>query len=98
MITKFEDRLLTLLIFVGYCIEFPKQMSSRIGGNPEWNRHVMYRAIQERYVSLFRREENRHACHVGCGAEPTKDPAHPCTLDFAVFALFVNQKKLVFVQ
>lgn len=54
LITGDENRLLTLLWFVGYCGEFPSQLASRIGGHPEWNRHVMYRAIHSGYVSVYR--------------------------------------------
>lgn len=50
MITCKNDRLLELLWFVGYCIEFPTQLAVRIGGGAEWNRRVMYRAIREGYV------------------------------------------------
>ena len=46
MITcKKNDRLLELLWFVGYSIEFPTQLAVRIGGGAEWNRRVMYPAI-----------------------------------------------------
>lgn len=54
MITSKEDRMLELLWFVGYCVEFPTQLAVRIGGHPEWNRHVMYRAIEEGYVEVYR--------------------------------------------
>lgn len=60
MITCKNDRLLELLWFVGYCIEFPTQLAVRIGGGAEWNRRVMYRAIREGYVKLFRRKHKRH--------------------------------------
>lgn len=57
MITcKKNDRLLELLWFVGYSIEFPTQLAVRIGGGAEWNRRVMYRAIQEGYVRLYRKQ------------------------------------------
>ena len=46
MITCKNDRLLELLWFVGYCIEFPTQLAVRIGGGAEWNRRVMYRALE----------------------------------------------------
>ena len=49
MITCKNDRLLELLWFVGYCIEFPTQLAVRIGGGAEWIRRVMYRAIREGY-------------------------------------------------
>lgn len=61
MITcKKNDRLLELLWFVGYSIEFPTQLAVRIGGGAEWNRRVMYRAIQEGYVRLYRKQYKRH--------------------------------------
>lgn len=60
MITCKNDRLLELLWFVGYCIEFPTQLAVRIGGGAEWNRRVMYRAIREGYVKLYRRKHKRH--------------------------------------
>ncbi len=60
MITCKNDRLLELLWFVGYCIEFPTQLAVRIGGGAEWNRRVMYRAIREGYVKLFRKKHQRH--------------------------------------
>lgn len=53
MITCKNDRLLELLWFVGYCIEFPTQLAVRISGGAEWNRRVMYRAIREGYVRLY---------------------------------------------
>ncbi|MFQ9140787.1 MAG: hypothetical protein ACLR4W_00350 [Oscillospiraceae bacterium] len=56
MITCKNDRLLELLWFVGYCIEFPTQLAVRIGGGAEWNRRVMYRAIREGYVKLLPQE------------------------------------------
>ena len=43
MITCKNDRLLELLWFVGYCIEFPTQLAVRIGGGAEWNRRVILR-------------------------------------------------------
>lgn len=54
MITCKSDRMLEFLWFVGYCIEFPSQLAVRIGGHPEWNRHVMYRAIELGYVVVNR--------------------------------------------
>ena len=51
-----NDRLFQLLCYVGYSIEFPKFLASRIGGHPDWCRHVMYRAIKEGYVDVYRRE------------------------------------------
>ena len=54
MITGKDDRMLELLWLVGYCVEFPTQLAVRIGGHPEWNRHVMYRAIDMGYVDIAR--------------------------------------------
>lgn len=54
MITSKDDRMLELLWFVGYCVEFPTKLAVRIGGHPEWNRHVMYRAIEQGYVEVAR--------------------------------------------
>ena len=54
------NRLLELLILVGYSIEFPAKLAQRIGGHEQWNRHVMYRAIRERYVFMNRMENPRH--------------------------------------
>ena len=53
MITCKNDRLLELLWFVGYCIEFPTQLAVRIGGGAEWNRRVMYRAIREGFYTAL---------------------------------------------
>lgn len=54
MITCDNGRMLEFLWFVGFCEEFPSQLASRIGGHPEWNRHVKYRAIQRGYVEVFK--------------------------------------------
>lgn len=54
LITCKNDRMLELLWFIGYCGELPSQLALRVGGHPEWNRHVKYRAIQEGYVTVFR--------------------------------------------
>ena len=53
-------RLLELLILVGYSIVFPVNLAQRIGGHPDWNRHVMYGAIRNEYVVKYRAEENKH--------------------------------------
>lgn len=53
------DRLLELLILIGYSVEFPTTLAKRIGGHEEWNRHVMYRAVNEGYVELHRKEDKR---------------------------------------
>ena len=58
--TEREDRLLELLILVGYSIVFPVNLAQRIGGHPDWNRHVMYGAIRNEYVVKYRAEENKH--------------------------------------
>ena len=44
MITCKNGRLLELLWFDGYCIEFPTWLAVRIGG-AKWSRRDMYRAI-----------------------------------------------------
>ena len=54
MITCKNDRMLELLWFVGYCGEMPSQLALRVGGHPEWNRHVKYKAIEEGYLTVFR--------------------------------------------
>ena len=54
MITCMYDRMLEFLWFVGYCGEFPSQLVLRIGGHPEWNRHVKYRAIERGYVTVWK--------------------------------------------
>lgn len=46
--------MLELLWFIGYCREFPSQLAERIGGHPEWNRHVKYEAIKKGYVTVYR--------------------------------------------
>lgn len=60
MITCKNDRMLELLWFIGYCVEFPTQLAVRIGGGGEWNRRMMYRAIKQGYVELFRKKYKRH--------------------------------------
>lgn len=50
------ERLLQLLCYVGYCVEFPSKLAKRIGGHPEWSRHTMYRAINEEYVTVWRHD------------------------------------------
>lgn len=54
MSTCDDGRMAELLWLVGYCGDFPTQLASRIGGHPEWNRHVMYRAIKQGYLSVWR--------------------------------------------
>ena len=54
MITGDSGRMLEFLWFVGYCEEFPSQLALRVGGHPEWNRHVKYTAIKKGYVEVFR--------------------------------------------
>ena len=46
--------MLVLLWHVAYCCEFPTQLAKRIEGHPQWNRHVMYRAIKKHYVEVYR--------------------------------------------
>lgn len=59
MITSKNDRMLELLWFVGYCGEFPSQLASRVGGHPEWNRHVKYRAIKDGLVTVSRDKDRQ---------------------------------------
>lgn len=54
MIDQNRGRLYQLLWLVAICVEFPVNMVARINGHPEWNRHVMYRALSEGYLELFR--------------------------------------------
>jgi len=54
-----EKRLLSLLWYVGYCGEFPVSLVRRIGGHPEWNRHVMYDGIQRGFLLLYRVKHRR---------------------------------------
>ena len=44
------NRMLDLLFLVGYCGEVPSQLVLRIGGHPEWNRHVKYQAVKKGYL------------------------------------------------
>ena len=53
------DRLLDLLILVGYSIAFPVKLAKRISGHEQYDRCVMYRAIREEYVTLLRKEGKR---------------------------------------
>lgn len=54
MITSKDDRMLEFLWFVGFCQEFPTQLASRLDGHPDWNRHVMYHAVQRGLVTISR--------------------------------------------
>ena len=38
---------------LGTVVSFP-QLAERIGGHPEWNRHVKYEAIKKGYVTVYR--------------------------------------------
>ena len=53
------DRLLDLLVLVGYSIAFPVKLAKRISGHEQYDRCVMYRAVREGYVSLIRSEGKR---------------------------------------
>ena len=57
--TRKVDRLLDLLILVGYSISFPAALAKRLSGHEQYDRVVMYRAIREGYVVLIRREGKR---------------------------------------
>ena len=59
MITCKNDRMLELLWFVGFCGEMPSQLALRVGGHPDWNRHVKYRAIHEGYLTVFRGKDRQ---------------------------------------
>ncbi len=50
MKTEKSDRMLELLCFVAYCGDFPTRLAKRIGGHPDWTRHVMYDAVRNGYV------------------------------------------------
>lgn len=54
MLTNGFNRMVELLFYVGYCGEFPVHLVGRIGGHWDWNRHVVYRALDKGYVTLFR--------------------------------------------
>ncbi len=56
---KKTDRLLDLLILVGYSIAFPVKLAKRISGHTQYDRYVMYRALREGYVTLIRKEGKR---------------------------------------
>ena len=53
------DRLLDLLVLIGYSIEFPVKLAKRISGHEQYDRIVMYRALREGYAELLRREGKR---------------------------------------
>jgi len=59
LITCKNDRMLELLWFVGFCGEMPSQLALRVGGHPDWNRHVKYRAIREGYLTVFRGKDRQ---------------------------------------
>ena len=54
MIPDTSNRMLDLLFLVGYCGEVPSQLVLRIGGHPEWNRHVKYQAIKNGYLVVWK--------------------------------------------
>ena len=57
--TKKVDRMLDLLVLVGYSVAFPVKLTKRLSGHEQYDRYVMYRAIREGYVLLMRREGKR---------------------------------------
>ena len=59
IMTRNVDRLLDLLILVGYSISFPAALAKRLSGHEQYDRTVMYRAIRKGYVVLIRREGKR---------------------------------------
>lgn len=59
LITGDSGRMVELLWFIGFCGEFPSQLAERIGGHPDWNRHVKYEAIKKDYVTVYREESHQ---------------------------------------
>ncbi len=57
--TQKVDRMLDLLVLVGYSVAFPVTLAKRLSGHEQYDRCVMYRAIREGYVFLTRREGKR---------------------------------------
>ena len=57
--TQKVDRMLDLLVLVGYSVAFPVKLAKRLSGHEQYDRCVMYRAIREGYVLLMRREGKR---------------------------------------
>lgn len=54
LLTNGFNRMVELLFYVGYCGEFPVYLASRIAGHWDWNRHVVYRALEKGYVTMYR--------------------------------------------
>ena len=54
LLTNGFNRMIELLFFVGYCGEFPVHLVNRIGGHWDWNRHVVYHALEKGYVTMYR--------------------------------------------
>lgn len=52
-------RMAQILWFVGFCGEMPVSLAVRIDGHPEWNRHVVYRAVELGYLSIYRKKHSR---------------------------------------
>lgn len=57
--TQKVDRMLDLLVLVGYSVAFPVKLAKRLSGHEQYDRCVMYRAIREGYVLLMRKEGKR---------------------------------------
>ena len=51
--TRKVDRLLDLLILVGYSVAFPVTLAKRLSGHEQYDRCVMYRAIREGHGHLW---------------------------------------------
>lgn len=54
LLTNGFNRMVELLFYVGYCGEFPVYLANRIDGHWDWNRHVVYRALEKGYVTMYR--------------------------------------------
>lgn len=50
-----SKRVTEILGLVGLCSFFPTNLIRRIGGHPEWNRHMMYYAVNHGYLERLRR-------------------------------------------
>lgn len=49
-----ESRLVSILWYVGYYVEFPVPLVDRIGGHWDWNRHVLCDGVRCGYLEVFR--------------------------------------------
>ena len=83
--TQKVDRLLDLLILVGYSVAFPVKLAKRISGHEQYDRYVMYRAIREGYVHLMRKEGKRQVIRSLMLTEKGED--YIATRDSEAFAM-----------